>query len=196
TSRSRYQSNLDVTPCKFAMAETPAELGPSTPPRARPSPSDAPERAFCRSSSRPSSSPAWRSSSAVKLMIGLSDDIVERRIKPGVYRSVSIAGRFLAAAMRGLSTRRRSLLPDVRDGSPAGAAPEPDLSAVRGQAQAKRVLGVAAAGGHNVLVTGPLRAGNLMLLCDRHHWLIHEGDWQLAKVERGRLLAIPPSGTH
>jgi hypothetical protein len=35
-----------------------------------------------------------------------------------------------------------------------------------------------------------------MLLCHRHHWLIHEGDWQLAKVERGRLLAIPPSGTH
>ena len=29
-----------------------------------------------RSSSRPSSSPAWRSSSAVKLIIGLSDDIV------------------------------------------------------------------------------------------------------------------------
>jgi len=33
-------------------------------PRARPSPSGAPERAFCRASSRLSSSPAWRSSFA------------------------------------------------------------------------------------------------------------------------------------
>ncbi len=37
---------------------------------------------------------------------------------------------------------------------------------------------------------------NLVLLCYRHHWLIHEGGWQLARVERGRLLAIPPSQTH
>jgi hypothetical protein len=31
--------------------------------------------------------------------------------------------------------------------------------------------------------------GNLILLCYRHHWMIHEGG---CKVERGRLLAIPP----
>jgi hypothetical protein len=37
---------------------------------------------------------------------------------------------------------------------------------------------------------------NLVLLCYRHHWMIHEGGWQLARVERGRLLAIPPSQTH
>ncbi len=37
---------------------------------------------------------------------------------------------------------------------------------------------------------------NLVLLCYRHHWLIHEGGWQLARVERGLLLAIPPSRTH
>src|ERR1019366_5896578 len=63
------------------MAETPAELRPSTPPRTKPSPSDAPERVFCRSSSRPSSSPAWRSSSAVQPMIGLCDDIVAGRVQ-------------------------------------------------------------------------------------------------------------------
>src|SRR5450759_28095 len=85
-TRSRCQSNLDVTPCKFAVAETPAELGPSRPPRARPSPSDAPARAFCRSFSRPSSSQAWRSSSAVKPMIGLCDDIVAGRDQPGNKR--------------------------------------------------------------------------------------------------------------
>ncbi len=37
---------------------------------------------------------------------------------------------------------------------------------------------------------------NLILLCYRHHWMIHEGGWQLAVVEQGRLLAIPPSQNH
>ena len=37
---------------------------------------------------------------------------------------------------------------------------------------------------------------NLILLCYRHHWMIHEGGWQLARVERGRMLAIPPSPSH
>src|ERR1041385_5589880 len=72
------------------MAETPAELRPSTPPRAKPSPSDAPERAFCRSSSRPSSSPAWRSSSAVQPMIRLCDDIVAGRDQAGTNAVVML----------------------------------------------------------------------------------------------------------
>jgi hypothetical protein len=42
---------------------------------------------------------------------------------------------------------------------------------------------------------GPLGADanldNLILVCYRHHWMLHEGGWQLAKVEHGRLLAIP-----
>jgi Domain of unknown function (DUF222)/HNH endonuclease len=37
---------------------------------------------------------------------------------------------------------------------------------------------------------------NLVLLCYRHHWMVHEGGWQLARVERRQLLAIPPSRTH
>jgi hypothetical protein len=49
-------------------------------------PSDAPERAFCRSSSRPSSSQAWRSSSAVKPMISLCDEIAAGRDQPGNKR--------------------------------------------------------------------------------------------------------------
>jgi len=41
-------------------------LRPSRPPKAKPSPFDARVRAFCRSSSRPSSLLAWRSNSVVK----------------------------------------------------------------------------------------------------------------------------------
>jgi Domain of unknown function (DUF222)/HNH endonuclease len=33
---------------------------------------------------------------------------------------------------------------------------------------------------------------NLVLLCHRHHWMVHEGGWQLVKNEDGKLLAIPP----
>jgi magnesium chelatase family protein len=49
------------------------------------------------------------------------------------------------------------LVPGVRDASPPATAPEPDLAAVRGQGQAKRALEIAAAGGHNILMTGPPR---------------------------------------
>jgi Domain of unknown function (DUF222)/HNH endonuclease len=39
---------------------------------------------------------------------------------------------------------------------------------------------------------GTTDLGNLVLLCHRHHWMVHEGGWQLVKGESGRLLAIPP----
>ncbi len=55
------------------------------------------------------------------------------------------------------------LVRGVRDPSPAPAAPELDLGAVRGQGQAKRALEIAAAGGHNLLMTGPPGAGKTML---------------------------------
>ena len=52
--------------------------------------------------------------------------------------------------------------------APASArAPEPpdtvDFAAIRGQAGAKRALEISAAGGHNVLMTGPPGAGKTML---------------------------------
>jgi hypothetical protein len=43
---------------------------------------------------------------------------------------------------------------------------------------------------------GDTDLANLILLCYRHHWMLHVGGWQLTKVERGRVLAIPPSATH
>jgi uncharacterized protein DUF222/HNH endonuclease len=34
---------------------------------------------------------------------------------------------------------------------------------------------------------------NLILLCHRHHWMVHEGGWKLAHANDDRLLAIPPA---
>ena len=33
---------------------------------------------------------------------------------------------------------------------------------------------------------------NLVLLCYRHHWLVHEGGWQIVKASDGRFLPIAP----
>ncbi|HKQ98057.1 MAG TPA: YifB family Mg chelatase-like AAA ATPase, partial [Candidatus Polarisedimenticolia bacterium] len=56
---------------------------------------------------------------------------------------------------------------DSPGGTGAGGAPllepVPDLSEVRGQAQARRVLEVAAAGGHHLLMVGPPGCGKTML---------------------------------
>ncbi len=50
-----------------------------------------------------------------------------------------------------------------RGGPPEGARHAVDLAEVRGQAQARRALEVAAAGGHNLLLVGPPGAGKTML---------------------------------
>ncbi len=40
---------------------------------------------------------------------------------------------------------------------------------------------------------GKTDMSNLLLLCHRHHWMVHEGGWKLARSDDGRLLAIPPT---
>jgi hypothetical protein len=39
---------------------------------------------------------------------------------------------------------------------------------------------------------GATELPNLLLLCHRHHWMVHEGGWKLARSDDGRLLAFPP----
>jgi hypothetical protein len=39
---------------------------------------------------------------------------------------------------------------------------------------------------------GATDLSNLILLCHRHHWMVHEGGWKLVRSDDGRLLALPP----
>jgi hypothetical protein len=43
---------------------------------------------------------------------------------------------------------------------------------------------------------GDTNLENLVLLCHRHHWSVHEGGWQLTKTEAQRVIAIPPTPTY
>jgi Domain of unknown function (DUF222)/HNH endonuclease len=40
---------------------------------------------------------------------------------------------------------------------------------------------------------GATTLANLVQLCHRHHWPVHEGGWQLVSTDGHRVLAIPPS---
>jgi len=39
---------------------------------------------------------------------------------------------------------------------------------------------------------GPTDLANMILLCYRHHWMAHEGGWQLVRTNDGRVMTIPP----
>ncbi len=36
---------------------------------------------------------------------------------------------------------------------------------------------------------------NLVLLCHRHHWMVHEGNWQIVQGDLGGILVVPPTVT-
>jgi len=40
---------------------------------------------------------------------------------------------------------------------------------------------------------GVTEVPNLVLLCHRHHWSVHEGGWQVVRTEGREVLAIPPA---
>ena len=42
---------------------------------------------------------------------------------------------------------------------------------------------------------GTNQPDNLTLLCYRHHWMVHEGGWQIARGDEGRMVTIPPTVT-
>jgi len=39
---------------------------------------------------------------------------------------------------------------------------------------------------------GSTDLSNLVLICYRHHWMVHEGEWQIVRADDGRMLTIPP----
>src|SRR6266852_1310617 len=39
---------------------------------------------------------------------------------------------------------------------------------------------------------GATDLSNLVLICYRHHWMVHEGEWQIVRADDGRMLTIPP----
>ncbi len=39
---------------------------------------------------------------------------------------------------------------------------------------------------------GSTDLSNLILLCHRHHWMVHEGGWQIVHSDDGPMLTIPP----
>lgn len=41
-------------------------------------------------------------------------------------------------------------------------------------------------------VGGETNLDNMVLLCHRHHTMVHEGRWQLVRTDDGRLLTVPP----
>ena len=40
---------------------------------------------------------------------------------------------------------------------------------------------------------GPTDLENLVLLCHRHHWMVHEGGWQIARTDEDRIVTVPPA---
>jgi predicted restriction endonuclease len=43
---------------------------------------------------------------------------------------------------------------------------------------------------------GPTNLNNLVLLCYRHQWLVHEGGWQVVRTDHQQVLAISPFHPH
>jgi len=43
---------------------------------------------------------------------------------------------------------------------------------------------------------GGLELGNMVLLCQRHHWMVHEGGWQMVRTDEGEIVPVAPQRLH
>jgi Domain of unknown function (DUF222) len=48
---------------------------------------------------------------------------------------------------------------------------------------------------HHWIHGGTNEPPNLTLLCYRHHWMVHEGNWQIVRAGDGQMMTIPPTLT-